>query len=71
METNYKEDCLNAFNHKIATAYANFADALDEIERITPEDQKYLLKEKTAKIDNLYQSIITTMRPHLRRYLEA
>lgn len=71
MVTNYIEDCVNAFNQKISTAYANFANTMEEIERITPKEEQYLLREKTQQIDNLYQSIISQMRPHLRRYIEG
>lgn len=70
-DADLSEHCINAFNQLVSKAYADFLNALDEVEKITPESDLYLFKEKTAQIDKLYQSIVTAYRPHLRRYVKG
>lgn len=70
METNVGNDFINSFNQRLSNAYAEFSLALEDVENITPEDEKYLIREKIQEIDRLYQSALGAMRPHLKNYAE-
>lgn len=70
MNTNIAENYINSFNQRLSATYAAFSLALEDVENITPDAEKYLVQEKIQQIDNLYQSVINTMRPHLRKAAE-
>lgn len=70
MQNTAADNFINDFNQTLAKTYADFSLALDKVENLFNTEEKYLVTEKIQQIDNLYQSIIKIMRPHVQRAAE-
>lgn len=65
------ETKINEANQVISRDYAKFINTIDEIRKIMPANEIYLLDEKINEFDRLFQSTVNILRLYLRGYISA
>lgn len=56
-------------NQVISQDYTKFINTIDEIRKIMPANEIYLLDGKINEFDRLFQTTVNLLRQHLREYI--
>lgn len=65
------ETKISEANQVISRDYTKFINTVDEIRKIMPANEIYLLNEKINEFDRLFQTTVNLLRQHLRGYVTA